>query len=117
MENLFVKQTTSSTVTLQFDPVLKPLHRVRSYRVQNLKTNEVKEVAQGLQAFSPPKVITFSGLNNGTRYTFRAASVNPSGPSVWINVTAITSGRKYTALLFHAIRCSAVSSERNSSSL
>jgi len=56
--------------------------QVTTYSVRNLKTNQVKS------ATSSP--ITFTGLKNGTSYTFAVTASNSNGSSEPVNTGAVT---------------------------
>lgn len=56
--------------------------QITSYSVRNLKTNQIKSATT-----SP---ITFSGLKNGTSYTFAVAASNSNGTSDPVNTVAVT---------------------------
>ena len=56
--------------------------QITSYSVRNLKTNQIKSATT-----SP---ITFSGLKNGTSYTFAVTASNSNGTSDPVNTVAVT---------------------------
>lgn len=56
--------------------------QITSYSVRNLKTNQIKSATT-----SP---ITFSGLKNGTSYTFVVTASNSNGTSDPVNTVAVT---------------------------
>ena len=56
--------------------------QITSYSVRNIKTNQIKSATT-----SP---ITFSGLKNGTSYTFAVTASNSNGTSDPVNTVAVT---------------------------
>jgi hypothetical protein len=72
-----------SAAIITFDPPANArTAQITSYSVRNLKTNQIKS------ATSSP--ITFSGLKNGTAYTFAVTASNSNGTSDPVSTVSVT---------------------------
>ena len=74
---------SDSAAIITFDPPANArTAQITSYSVRNLKTNQVKS--------STTSPVTFTGLKNGTSYTFSITALNSNGSSEPINTALVT---------------------------
>ncbi len=72
-----------SSAIITFDPPANARSaQITSYAVKNLKTNQIKSVTS-----SP---VTFTGLKNGTTYTFSVTAANSNGTSEPVTTQSVT---------------------------
>ena len=74
---------SDSSAIVTFDPPANARSaQITSYSVRNLKTNQVKS--------STSSPIVFTGLKNGTSYTFAVTAANSNGVSEAVNTAPVT---------------------------
>lgn len=78
-----IAKATETSITVEIEVVRDLSQRIHQYEVQNFETNELRTVRHS--GFSARRKISieFEGLTPGTKYTFRARAVNPSGAGSW----------------------------------